>query len=336
MLTFVTASRSNRMLHRLFRRVMVALCAVAMSQAASSASAQTWPQRSVRIIVPLGAGSGVDIGARLLGDRLAARWGQSVVIENKPGGDGVVAVTAFAGAQDDHTLLMSPTSSFTHHPWFYDKLPYDPQDLVPIARVSNTIVTVVVPAGSPINSLRDLIETARRDPGKLNWATPTGFFDFMFEGFQKKAGLHIARVPYRNTVQAANDLAEGRIQLMLAAYAIVRPLVEAGKLKLLAVTARERAAAVPDVPTAAEAGVPDLTIEGLVGLFGPRNLSSEAINRIATDVRDLLTDDTIVSRLTATGQVVNFGTAAEFTSAIDLQRTQAAEAARLLGIKPTQ
>jgi tripartite-type tricarboxylate transporter receptor subunit TctC len=112
--------------------------------------------------------------------------------------------------------------------------------------------------------------------------------------------------------------------------------VEAGKLKILAFTARERAAAVPHIPTAMEAGVPDLTIEGLVGLFGPPNLSSEVVDRIAADVRELLTDPTIVSRLTATGQVVNFGTAVEFGAAIALQRTQAAQTGKLLDIKPAQ
>jgi tripartite-type tricarboxylate transporter receptor subunit TctC len=298
------------------------------------AQAQPWPQHAVKIIVPLGPGAGVDITARLLGDRLATRWGQSVVIDNRPGGDGTVAITAFTGAQDDHTLLMSPTSSFTHHPWLYDKLPYDPLDLVPIARVSNTIVAIVVASTSSINSLADLVTMARAEPGKLNWATITGFFDFMFEAFLKKANLQMARVPYRNTVQAANDLAEGRIHVMMAAYAIVRPLVDAGKLRILAFTARERAAAALDVPTAAEAGEPDLSIEGLVGLFGTRNLPGAAAGRIADDVRDLLTDATIVSRLTATGQVVNFGTAAEFSAAIDLQRTRAAEAGKLLGKNP--
>ena len=217
---------------------------------------QSWPQRPVKFILPLGAGSGVDITTRLLGDRLAGRWGQSVVIENRPGGDGVVAITSFTGAQDDHALLMSPTSSFTHHPWTHDKLPYDPNDLVPIARVTNTLVAIVVPSSSPIKSLADLVAAARAQPGKLNWATITGFFDFMFEGFQKKANLEIARVPYRNTVQAANDLAEGRIQLMMSAYAIVRPLVEAGKLRMLAFTARERAAIAPDIPTAARRAFP--------------------------------------------------------------------------------
>src|SRR5262249_43215544 len=160
----------------------------------------------------------------------------------------------FTGAQDDHTLLMSPSSSFTHHPWTHDKLPYDPRDLVPIARATNTLVTVVVPSASPINSLAELVAAVRAAPGKLNSATITGFFDFMFDGFQAKADLKIAKVPYRNTVQAANDLAEGRLQLMMASFAIIRPLVEVGKLKMLAFTARERAAIAPNVPTAAEAG----------------------------------------------------------------------------------
>src|SRR5215204_7385126 len=128
----------------------VALYALGLASLHSphGAYAQTWPERPVKIIVPLGPGAGVDITARLLGDRLAARWGQSVVIDNRPGGDGAVAMTAFTAAQDDHALLMSPTSSFTHHPWLYDKLPYDPLDLVPIARVSNTIVAIVVPSSS--------------------------------------------------------------------------------------------------------------------------------------------------------------------------------------------
>ena len=329
-------------MHVLKRMVRYALLLFALALAGTACAQSTasqapgWPQRPVKFILPLGPGSGVDITARLLGDRLSARWGQSVVIENRPGGDGVVAVTAFTGAGDDHTLLMSPTSSFTHHPWTQEKMPYDPDDLVPVARMTNTIVAVVVPSSSSINSVADLVATARAQPGKLNWATITGFFDFIFEGFQKKAGLEIARVPYRNTVQAATDLAEGRIQLMMSAIAIVRPHVQAGKIKMLAVTARERASIAPDVPTAAEAGFPDLTIEGLVGIFGPRALPNEARERIAADVRAVLSDPDIVTRLTATGQVVNPGTAAEFKLATDAQRAQAAAVGQLLGIKPVQ
>src|SRR5262245_2073880 len=321
--------RSKQFLRALLATIAVATCAAA-------AHAQSWPQRSVKMILPLGPGAGIDITARLLGDRLAPRWGQPVVIENRPGGDGVVALTAFTGVKDDHVLLTAPSSAFVHHPWTQAKMPYDQRDVVPIARISTTVVTIVVPASSPFHSLADLVAAARAQPGKLAWATITGFFDFMFEGFQKKAGLEIAKVPYRNTVQAANDLAEGRIQLMMSAFAIVRPLVQAGKLKLLAFTAHERAPIAPEVPTAAEAGFPDLTIEGLVGVFGPRNLANETRERIGADFRQALADPTIRGRLTETGQVINPGTAAEFTAAIDAQRAQATAAGTLLGIKPAQ
>jgi tripartite-type tricarboxylate transporter receptor subunit TctC len=259
-----------------------------------------------------------------------------VIIENRPGGDGMVALTAFTGAKDDHILLTAPSSAFVHHPWTQAKMPYDQRDVVPIARISTTVVTIVVPASSSFHSLADLVAAARAQPGKLGWATITGFFDFMFEGFQKKANLDIARIPYRDTVQAANDLAEGRIQLMMAAYAITRPHVEAGKLRILAITAHERAAMLPNVPTAAEAGFPDLTIEGLAGMFGPPNLARDARERIAADVRAVLADTVITTRLAATGQIVNPGTPAELAAAIDVQRAQAAAVGTLLGIKPAQ
>jgi tripartite-type tricarboxylate transporter receptor subunit TctC len=302
--------------------------------AGAPSHAQSWPQRPVKLILPLGAGSGVDITARLVGERLSAKWGQSVVIENRPGGDGVIALTSFISGRDDHSLLMSPTSSFTQHPWTHDKMPYDAKEFVPIVRMTNTIVGVAVPSSMPFKTMGDLINYAKANPGKLNWATITGFFDFVFDGFQKKAGLQIVKVPYKNTVQAATDLAEGRIQLMMSAYAILRPHVQSGKLKLLAVTASQRASILADIPTTAEAGFPDITIDGLVGIFGLRDMPAAIRERIATDVIAVLKDPAILEKLTATGQVVNPGTPAEFSAAIDKQKAQATEAGKILGIKP--
>jgi len=299
-----------------------------------TAAQQAWPTRTVKFILPLGAGSGVDIGARMIADKLSQKWGQPVVIENRPGGDGIVAISAFTGAKDDHVLLMAPTSTFTAHPYLHDKLPYDPRDLSPIVRISNTIVAVVVPSSSSIKTVRELVETARANPGKLNWATITGMFDFVFAGFQKKMGIEIAKVPYRDTVQAVNDLAEGRIQVMMSAIAIVRPRVQAGAIRMIAVTASERAAVAPDIPTTAEAGYPDIRIDGLTGLFGPRDLPGEVRDRIAADVTAAASDPTITARLLATGQVVNPGGPAEFGAAIHAQRAQVEATGRLLGIKP--
>ena len=185
---------------------------------------------------------------------------------------------------------MAPTSTFTAHPFLHEKLPYDVKDLLPIARVSNTVVAVGVPASLGINSLNDLLARAKAEPGKLNLASATGANDFVAAGFLKQSSAEIARVPYRDTVQAINDLAEGRIQLYVAAYAIMRPHVQAGKVKVIAITNSERAPMIPDVPTAKEAGHPALGIDGLVGLFGPKGMPDDLRNRIAADVKEAATD----------------------------------------------
>jgi tripartite-type tricarboxylate transporter receptor subunit TctC len=303
---------------------------------AGQAKAETWPNRPVRLIVTLGPGSGVDIGARLFADKLSKRWGQSVVVENRPGGDGMVAITAFLGAHDDHTLLVTPVSSFTAHPYFHDKLPYEPKDLVPIARISKTVVVVSVPASLNVNSLHDLEALARARPGQLNWTTATGFTDFVFAGYLHTVGLTMAKVPYKNPVAAVTDLAEGRIQVYMPAYAIVRPQVLAGKVKVLAVTNHERAPALPDVPTAVEAGYPSLDFDGLVGLFGPPGISDEVRARIANDIQAVAGDPEVVQKMTATGQIVSAGNAAEFAVSIAKQKVQVAEVAKLFGNKPVQ
>jgi tripartite-type tricarboxylate transporter receptor subunit TctC len=314
----------------------LAFLATVVVVSSTPSSAQTapraWPQRPVKFIVTLGAGSGVDIGTRLIGDRLSARWGQPVVVENRPGGDGIVAITSFLSARDDHILLASPTSSFTAHPYLHDNLPYKASDLLPIVRVSNTFITIAVPASLKLSSLADLIAMARSQPGKLNWAGTTGALDFAFAGFLQSNGLNMTKVPYRNPVEAANDLAEGRVQVYEAALAIVRPQLEAGKIKLLVVTNSVRAPTLPNIPTATEAGHPELAFDGLVGFFGPPGMPLDLRERIAADVR-VVTDAIIESRLITTGQMVNLGGPVEFATATEQQRARIAEIAKDLGIK---
>jgi tripartite-type tricarboxylate transporter receptor subunit TctC len=309
---------------------------VPATPAPAQAQAQAWPQRPVRFLVTLGPGSGIDIGTRLLADRLSTRWGQPVVVENRPGGDGLVAISAMIAAHDDHVLLASPTSSFTAHPFVYKNVPYKPEDLQPIARVSNTIIAMAVPADLPVKSLADLVALARAQPGKLNWAGTTGAIDFLVAGFLRKAGLDMSKVPYRNQVEAANDLAAGRIQLNETAYAIVRPQLQAGKIKLLAVTNSVRAPVLPDVPTVTEAGFPDLALDGLVGFFGPPEMPLALRERIAADVKEVGADPAISTRLNDTGQLPNFGGPAEFHAAIELQRARVAAAAKEIGAVPTE
>jgi tripartite-type tricarboxylate transporter receptor subunit TctC len=192
------------------------------------------------------------------------------------------------------------------------------------------------PSELPVQSLADLVAMARAQPGKLNWAGTTGAIDFLVAGFLRNAGLTLSKVPYRNQVEAANDLAAGRIQINETAYAIVRPQLQAGKIKLLAVTNSVRAPVLPNVPTVTEAGYPDLLLDGLVGFFGPPEMPLALRERIAADVREIGTDPTIATRLNDTGQLPNFGGPADFQAAIDLQRARVAAAAKELGIVPTE
>jgi tripartite-type tricarboxylate transporter receptor subunit TctC len=305
----------------------------ALLLSAAPSWAQDWPQRPVKFVLTLGPGSGADIGARLIAEKLTARWGQPVVVENRPGGDGFVAINAFVGAKDDHTMLFGPASSFTAHPYLHARLPYNPRDLVPVARVSSTLVAIVVPPSLNVNSLAELMAMARAQPGKLNWATVTGATDLVLAAYLKSSGTEMAKIPYRDTVQALSDVTEGRLHIYWAAYAIVRGAIQAGRVKLLAITASEPTSIVPGVPTVGQAGFPQLTFDGLVGIFSTPNMPNQLRERIATDVKAVLADQAIVSRLQATGQVVVPGSAAEFTASIDKQRAGVAEIAKVLGIK---
>ena len=321
------------------RHLRVALAAVLAFAASLAArlpapAVEAWPQRTVRLIVPLGPGAGADIGARLFADRLAARWGHPVVVENRPGGDGFVAITGFLGAHDDHTLLFAPTSTFTAHPVLHSKLPYDPRELMPIARVTNTLITVSVPASLKIGTLKELVERARVQPGSLNRASITGALDLVLEGFLKDLGLSVAKVPYRDPVQAVTDLAENRIQVYTSALAIVQSQLQAGSIRALALTNRQRAQAASGIPTVTEAGYPALEFDGLVGLFGPPGMAPELRERIAADIRQTAADPTIGQRLSATGQILNPGTPAEFAAAIAEQTGKIAAIAKAIDYKP--
>jgi tripartite-type tricarboxylate transporter receptor subunit TctC len=308
------------------------LLLVVLAAGITGATAQEYPSRSVRLIVPFGPGAGADISARLFADRLTARWGKPVVIENRPGGDGLVAIGAFLGANDDHTLLWAPAGTFAVHPYEHEKLPYDAErDLLPVAGVSSIILAASVPASLKVASMAELVALARAEPGKLNAAAANGNSDFLLFGFLKGAGLQLAKVPYRDILQAPNDLAEGRIQLLMTSLAVVQPLMQAGRLRILAVTSGKRAPSAPDAPTAAEAGFPALELESPVGVFGPRGMPLERRERIAEALR-AVTDPIISSRIEATGQIFGIDGPAELAAKITRLRTSLAATAKILGI----
>jgi tripartite-type tricarboxylate transporter receptor subunit TctC len=316
----------------------LAFALVAAAIGAADVSAQTYPTRAVKFILPFGPGSGTDIAARVVGDRLSARWNTPVVIENRPGGDSMVSINAFISANDDHTLLWMPVGNFAVHPFDHEKLPYDAdRDLQPIVNVTTLSLSASVPAALDVNTLPEFIALARSQPGKLNAAAASGAADFLMAGLIQSNNLQIAKVPYRDIMQGPTDLAENRLQLLMSSVTIVQPLATAGKVKILVVTGSKRTPNSPDVPTVAEAGFPDYEWDSLGGLFGPRGMPLALRERIADDVRAVIASDpAITARLLATGQTASVRGPTEFAAGIKKMQNQLAAIAKATGRKPTR
>jgi tripartite-type tricarboxylate transporter receptor subunit TctC len=295
-----------------------------------------WPQRQVRWIIPFGPGAGADIGARLIQERLQKQWGQPVVIDNRPGGDSIIAIQAVLSANDDHTFLWGPSGNFTVHPFQYKKLSYDPNDLIPAARFSSTILGIGVPAAMKIKTVAEFVKLARAEQGKFNSAAVPGITELAMDYFMHNAKITTQKVPYKDIVQAVNDLAESRLQIYSASYAILRPQHEGNRITVLAQLGRERASSLPNIPTGIEAGFPELEMDGNVGLFASKGVPAALIERIGADIVAVSRDKEIEDRLNATAQQPTFGTAKDFAESIARQRATIAKIVKTLNIQPTR
>jgi tripartite-type tricarboxylate transporter receptor subunit TctC len=300
-----------------------------------ASATEPWPQRAVRIVVPHPPGGATDVVIRACAERLTARWGKPVIVENRQGGDGIPAVMSVLTARDNHTFLFSFAGVVTINPLLHEKLSYDPQrDLVPIVSIVDNFLAVAASATLKVSSLAELVAAARAQPGKLNWAATPGIPPYVFEAFQKSAAIEMVRAPYKDFGPALQDLGEGRIQVAATGLPIFMPHVQAGRARILMVTNRQRSALAPDVPTAAEAGYPELTFEGVVGLYGTPEMPPALRDRIAADVAAVADDSVLAARIAAMGSVVRIGLPADFAAAIEDQRTKIAKIAA--SMKPTQ
>jgi len=293
----------TRSLRNLFAASIVALSA-AGTICSTQALAADWPQRPVRFILPFGAGSAADTVARVLGDNLSARWGQPVVVENKPGADGLIAIRAVIAANDDHMLLITSTGSFLAHPYMQAKLDYDlDRDLAPVARIADTLLVVGVPSTLEAANLAQFVQLARARP-ELNLSASAGLTEFAVDAFIKQEGLKTARVPYKELAAAARDLGEGRIHLLLTSYAVVRPFVEAGKVKIIAAGTRERSALTKDIPSISESGYPILAAETSTVALSGGQMPEALRKKIASDIIAALNEPKVRERVALTGQDV--------------------------------
>jgi len=313
---------------------LTATLVIAFLPSRALAGAESWPQRTVRVIVPFAAGS--DPAARAFAEQLAKRWKQPVVIENRPGAEGMIGVSAFTSMKDDHALFYFSAAPITTFPLLHARLPYDPaRDIVPISSAAEPVISVAASESLNTDSLDALVALARTQPGKLNYyAFNGGSFAILLPGFVKSAGLDMVQVSYRDGSLGIQDLVAGRIHVMMSSLLTALPLAQAGKVRLLAVTNKNRAAIAPEVPTAIEAGYSQLEFEGLQGFFGPRDMPAERQHRIAADVRAVAADPAVAEPLGARAYFVRASTPAEFTAAIEAQRAKMASLAKLTGIKP--
>jgi tripartite-type tricarboxylate transporter receptor subunit TctC len=239
------------MLNRRFRLTMAAALALAVYATATTASrAQQWPTHAVRFVLPFGPGSGADTAARLISEKLQQKWGQSIIIDGRPGGDGLLSLQTVLSAKDDHTLFFGPSSIFVVQRYLHENLPFDPQtDLAPIAGVAKVQIAVAVPTSLGISTLGEFVALARAKPNETSYSVAPGFSEFVFDGFVKENGLAIAKVPYRDITKSPIDLAENRIQLSMQSYAAMRTTAQTGKIKFIAINDRERTPIAPDIPS---------------------------------------------------------------------------------------
>ena len=312
----------------------VAIAAALTAEVSPGRGADDWPTRTVKIIVPFAAGSANDLCARVYADGLTKRWGQPVVIENKPGADAIVGGGAFANARDDHTLLYGTASMVTVNPLLQEKLPYDPsRDLVPISSGASAILVVAVHKQVPVQSLQDLAQLARDKPKNLSWSSGPSLPYFAFAAMLRRHELDQVYIPYRDAAAQQADFGEGRVQVLSHALQIVRGPVAAGQARMLAVTSRQREPALPDIPTVSEAGYPEMEIDGLSGLFGWRDMPPKLRDKISADVQAISRDQHARSLIEASGQRVLGSSPDDFSAAIERQRTRIHEINRIVDLR---
>ena len=269
---------------------LIAGCALAASW--SVASGQDYPTRPVTIIVPYVSGGSTEILARLVGQRLEARLGKPVLIENKPGAGTVIGATAVTkSAPDGYTLLMATPTPMAINVAVYKNLPYDPAvDLVPLAMVAQSPFLLIVNPSLPVHSVRELIAFAKQNPGRLSYGSggPGAPHHLYAELLNSMAGIEMTHVPYKGSLPALNDVVAGHIQLMFCDIPPVAGMIAAGKVRALGVSTKTRVAAFPDIPTIAEAGVSDFAVAGWFMLTAPAKTPRPVIEKLHGELKSSL------------------------------------------------
>ncbi|MEJ7930278.1 Bug family tripartite tricarboxylate transporter substrate binding protein [Ramlibacter sp. AN1015] len=297
----------------------------ALTVASLTAPALLAQERTLKILVGFPPGGSVDVIARLLAEKLRVSLQQNVIIDNKPGAGGRVALGEVKRATPDgHTLVLSPSGALVIQPWLYSNLGYDPiKDFTPVARVTTFDFAVTAGPGAPAGDLKSVLAWMKANPGKANYATSGAGTVPHFAGqlLGQAAGVPMAHVPYRGGAPAAQDLIGGQVPLMVDTASETLEHHKAGRVRILAVTGEQRSRALPDVPTLREAGI-DVAADAFFGLYGPPGMPAELVARLDRAVADALRAPEVQER------IAGFGLVASHASGAELARTQAAHLKR--------
>jgi tripartite-type tricarboxylate transporter receptor subunit TctC len=303
-----------------------------------SAQAQgTYPQKPIKIIVPVAAGGGTDFVARVVGQKLGEALSTPVIIENRPGGAGNVGVDAAAKADPDGYTLVMPITSFSVNPSLYAKLPFDTQkDFAPITLVASAPLLLVVNTQLPVKTLGDLIALAKQKPGTLNYGTSgVGTTSHLAaELFKYKAKLDIINVPYKGGGPIVTDLIAGSIQIYFSTVPAALPQTQAGKLRAIAITSPQRIPSLSDIPTMSEAGLPGYDVVGWFGLFAPAKTPTPIIERLNTEIVKILQMPDVREKIQAHGLLPGGGSAKELGVFLNAEIKKWSELIKAANITP--
>lgn len=315
---------------------VIAACIGGAFFAHTLVSAQDFPEKAITIVVPFAPG-GSDLAVRAVAAKMAANLKEPVIVDNKPGGGGIIASEIVKRAPaDGYTLLLGTMGSHAINQSLYTKLPYDPvKDFVPVTNLVSTKHVLVVPIDSPANSLADLVALAQKKPGGLTFASPsvgTGSH-LLGEILKTKSGGTLTHVPYRGAAPALQDLLAGRVDMIFDAVVVSTPFIKSGKLKAIAVASKTRFAGLPQVPTTAEAGYPELDMDFWFGIFAPAGTPRAVIAKLNSEIHKGLMDPQVTSSLGAIGWDLVPSTPAAFGALVTADSVRLGKVVRDSGAK---
>ena len=299
--------------------------------------AQAWPSKPMRIVIAQAPGSATDVISRVVGNQLAEALGQPIVIDARPGAGGVLGTEVAArSAPDGYTLFMGNNSTHGSNPAVYAKLPYDAvKDFAPVSFVASVPYVLVVDPSLPVKSVREFIAYAKARPGKLNYASAGNGSTHHFCGelFKSVTGVDMQHIPYKGSGPGIAGLLGGEVSMMFSNVADIGSQIKAGKVRALAVTAQRRAATLPDVPTMAEAGLPDFVITSWFGLLVPAGTPATIVARLNAETVKVLGKAEVKATLAQQGLEVAPGTPEQFAAHIKSEIARFTQIARAAGIK---